>query len=29
MYEVFDHISAHVMLVYCVTIDYLQSDLFL
>jgi len=29
MYEVFDHICANVKLVYCVTIDCLQSDLFL
>ena len=29
MYKVVDHICAHVKLVYCVTIDRLQSDLFL
>ena len=29
MYEAFDHICAHMKLVYCVTIDCLQSDLIL
>jgi len=29
MYEVFDHLYAYVKLVYCVTIECLQSDLFL
>ena len=29
MYEVMDHICAHVKLVYCVTIVCVQSDLFL
>jgi len=29
MYDVFDYSCAHVKLVYCVTIDCLQSDLFL
>jgi len=29
MYEVFDLICAHVKLVYCVTIDCVQFDLFL
>jgi len=29
MYEVFDHLCAYVKLVYCVTVDCLQSDLFL
>jgi len=27
MYEVFDHIGAHVKLVYCVSNDCLQLDL--